>query len=51
MAPINRKFRLFRLCLRVWRAMEGTALGKRKEQVEKIEDFERGGLWVGSFTS
>jgi len=33
--------------LRVWRGREGRASEKRKEQVEEIEDFERGGLCGG----
>jgi len=31
---------MFRLCLRIWRGREGSALGKRKEQVEEMEEIE-----------
>ncbi|KEH35005.1 hypothetical protein MTR_3g075370 [Medicago truncatula] len=37
--------RSLRLCLGVWRGRGGEGFGKRKEQVEEIEDIGRRGLW------
>jgi hypothetical protein len=34
-----------RLCLRVLRGRQGKSLEKRNEQVEEIDDIERGRLW------
>jgi len=33
------------LCLRVWRERWGGVWKKKKEQVEEIDDIERGRLW------
>ena len=41
----------FGLCLRVWKGREGKAWEKRNDQVEEIEENERGGFWGISFSS